>query len=121
MQFDQHCLADNISVETLPSDCVPCQVTRNKVVCYSETLHIPSSLLSADFSHYIESLPTWQYQILQKVALHNDAFTTIKILNEDEEIFATSDRSAPNFIGSFGWAMETCNGREILHQCIKVC
>ena len=68
---------------------------------------------TSTFNTYLTQLPQWQNSILECVYMYHNAFTTVEIFSQDCEIYATSDGSAPNFSGSFGWSMETSKDKKI--------
>jgi len=54
--------------------------------------------------------------LIFKGCLEHDAFTSAQIIEAAGDVYATSDGSAPNFRGSFGWSMKTKDGKKIAHN-----
>ena len=64
--------------------------------------------MSGDFDTFLTVLPEWEYQLLCNLSLRSDNFTTLQEFNKDSAtLYAVSDGSAPIFIGTFGWVMQT--------------
>ena len=69
------------------------------------------------FTTFVSVLPKWENHLLRNIELDSDIFTVVEMLNKDEcHILATSDGSAPNFVGSFGWAAKTVTKEPIGHN-----
>ena len=72
----------------------------------------------ASFSDYIETLDEWERELLQEVEINDDVYVLVSAIishasNSDGEILATSDGSAPNFVGTFGWSLSLSNGKRL--------
>jgi hypothetical protein len=72
----------------------------------------------ASFQEYIATLEEWEQQILYAIDIKEDIYILVQNIQKhiDESngsIFATSDGSAPNFIGTFGWSLSLGNGQRL--------
>ena len=109
------CYYDGDTVSGIPPDALPCRLDLTGEVItleyISSKFHSISVDDSGDFQTCIETLPKWEYHLLRNVEMTADIFTTVQVFNNDgATLCATSDGSAPEFIGSFGWAMRTTKG-----------
>ena len=120
-QFDNTCVSDDIRVKALPSNSIPCNLKKGVdnvlfVEAYSQDIISLPDEIGSDFQDYISRLPKWQRLLLENTVLVHDAFSSVQIIDAAGEVYATSDGSAPNFRGSFGWAMKTKDGKKIAHN-----
>ena len=114
-----HKIANSILIPTgqsrlsLPADATPCDVivqSDHLRIHHWQPVHQVSTSTPGDFDTYLDLLPEWERLLLTNVQLHTDVFATAKLLNSDNTMNATSDGSAPNFVGSFGWSAKTTSG-----------
>ena len=101
---------------TLPSDTVPVKIEwSNKIITRgpaSRLYPIKQPQEPNDFTSYIATLDDWEQELLQDVIFDQDVFSFTQYLKDTSsdsgtKIFATSDGSAPDFVGSFGWACKS--------------
>ena len=56
----------------------------------------------------------WETQLLRNIQIQNDdIFEIVDCITKCEELYITSDGSAPNFVGTYGWAAKTKTGTPI--------
>jgi hypothetical protein len=75
--------------------------------------YVPTS-----FAAYVDTLLPWEHALLQHTTFADNVYTFTTYLsptNNDAPIkaHATSDGSAPNFTGTFGWAAKLSNGQPL--------
>ena len=74
-----------------------------------------------DFQSYVQNLQEWEKLLIQDVEIYGDIFQLAEYFaNATEEsrtkIYATSDGSAPNCVGTFGWASKLSSGQQLAKQ-----
>ena len=104
------------TVLTLPHDAVPVDLdlSSSDIILHKycrATQHRrpepPNSFLM-----YIGSLEKWEQELIQDVQFQRDVFHFVDMLQQ-HHTHTTSDGSAPNFIGTFGWVCSLTNGQRI--------
>ena len=113
--IDNACLYDGVTTDEVSPNSTPCKLdmTTPSITISSASFSLPQPtfIQPGDFQTYIANLPLWECQLLQNVVLSEDIFSVVTHMNcEQSTTYATSDGSAPNFVGSFGWAAKTSNG-----------
>ena len=108
------------TVKQIPSSCVPVDLdlSQPRITRRSSSTVYPkfATCNPTNFESYIATLPTWEQALLQNIEFQEDIFQFSEYLQSSTDtpgiwIYATSDGSAPEFIGSFGWACKLSNGQ----------
>lgn len=97
----------------IPHSAIPItpQKQNNKFVLtqYFPRIHIPNLPPSSTFHEYLQSLDPWEENLLHNVQTATDIFsiaTRWASSTPIEPILCTTDGSAPEFFGSFGWIID---------------
>ena len=96
-------------VTNISNTAVPCTIDYSTLeitlVSFKTALKNIPSTVPSDFATYISLLPEWESHLLRNVEISSDIFSIADLINQVHSVLAvTSDGSAPNFVGSFGWA-----------------
>ena len=104
------------TVDTLPKGSIPVKmhlgnllITRGLV---SRIYPSVKSWVPSEFLGFIDNLDEWEKELLQDVQFDEDIFLVAQyfhnsVSDPNLQIYATSDRSAPDFVGKFSWACKS--------------
>jgi hypothetical protein len=109
-------------VSKLPRPAIPADLTLDtaQILLLPTTLPFPKlrHYVPTSFSAYVDTLLPWEQALLQDVQFADNVYSFTQYLSPNDpnsviNIHATSDGSAPNFIGTFGWASKASNGQPL--------
>jgi hypothetical protein len=67
----------------------------------------------SSFELFVATLEPWEQELLQDVTFQYDVYHFVQMLITNNIVHTTSDGSAPNFVGTFGWVCSLATGQRI--------
>ena len=111
---------EGTTVDSLPEGSVPVDLhlSGDHITRGPASREYPKIVSKApnNFSSFVDGLDTWERSLLSGLQLNHDIFMVMDHLNTATEdngiyIYSTSDGSAPDFVGSFGWSCKLSTGQ----------
>ena len=67
----------------------------------------------SSFELFVATLDQWEQELIQDVRFQHDIYHFVQMLRDNNIVHTTSDGSAPNFVGTFGWVCSLSTGQRI--------
>jgi len=105
---DQHTFTFNgTTTSTLPPKSIPVDLDLNTesilLQPYRKIYPTLTPLSPSSFSEFVNTLQPWESEIIQETRFPTNIYEFVDQIQNATTVLFTSDGSAPQFVGSFGW------------------